>query len=130
MKTNAQILLVLLVVLTSSSFAQDGIDSNIKPGKKFYPNLDSVTLKQNLNITSVIPGKPDSAVFPFQSHLPARLLNKHEGVAIENTNTHLFRFNMPVAKPKANSKILIAKFDPIFPYSYNMPVLKIGEALK
>ena len=130
MKTNSQILLVLLAILTSSSFAQDGIDSNIKPGKKFYPNLDSVTLWENLNISAVIPVKRDSAAFPFQSRLPARLLNKHEGAAIEKANTHLYRFNMPVAKPNANSKILIAKFDPIFPYSYNMPVLKIGEALK
>jgi len=129
MKTNL-LALVITILTASSSIAQEAIDSNIKKhGTKFYHNIDSVTFNQNINIISILPAKSDTA-FPFRSHLSARLLNKREEVVMEQADAHSYHFNMPVAKPKANSKILIAKFDPNFPYSYNMPVLKTGEALK
>ncbi|WP_079704020.1 hypothetical protein [Daejeonella lutea] len=39
-------------------------------------------------------------------------------------------FTMPVVKPGRTSQILVAELDPNSPYSYNMPVKKIGVAKK
>ncbi len=130
MRTNLQILAFLLTILSSSaSLAQESVKLRFNTADtKSYHNLDSAILKQNFKITSILPAEADTT-FPFQSHLPTRLLNKHEEIVLKQAAGNFrYHYNMPIAKPKTNSKILIAKLDPKFPYNYTTPIKKLGAA--
>ena len=130
MRTNLRILTFFLMILGPSALlAQESVKRSFKmPDTRSYHNLDSVMLKQNFKITSILSAEADTT-FPFQSHLPTRLLNKHEEIVLKQAAGNFrYHYNMPIAKPKTNSKILIAKLDPNFPYNYTTPIKKLGAA--
>lgn len=127
MKIYLQVLAFIVITLIPASIiAQESVSGTIqKPAIKFYSANDSVTTKQNLQITSILASKPQTA-FPFQYYLQTRLLNKNKNIYIEQPE--IVQYNMPILKPEKTSKILLAKLDADFPYSYNMPVKNpVGE---
>ncbi|MDB5119353.1 MAG: hypothetical protein JWN56_571 [Sphingobacteriales bacterium] len=126
MKTYIPLVAFLVIVSSSNSvFGQQVIPGiTDEPVKKTYSGLRSAVVDTSFKIDLTLT-KP-LAAFPFSYHLPTKALNEDVKIACQTEATTVYRYNMPIVRPDKTTKILIAKLNPNSPYSYNMPILKMG----
>lgn len=95
-----------------------------EPVRNIYSGLRSASRDTSFKVDLML-SKPIKA-FPFSYHFPTIVLNEGSSSSLRSPETSTYHYNMPILRPEKTSKILIAKLDPNFPYSYNMPILKNG----
>ncbi|HEY0056429.1 MAG TPA: hypothetical protein VGB63_13830 [Pedobacter sp.] len=116
-------LLVLMVICSCTTLvsAQEtsiaSLNTPTVTGSRFKSQISDI----NLDVVPKIPLKT-KPIF-FSQHLPLKL-------GLES-RTELFEegqvtYTMPIMKPEKTSKILLKEIDPNFPFSYKMPIMKMG----
>jgi len=118
-------LVAFFAIISSSTFVfaqQANPTIADEPVKRSYSGLRSAVLDTSFKVHLMVT-KPIKT-FPFLYQFPTIKLSNDSSLPIVTESNETYRYNMPIARPEKTSKILIAKLDPNFPYSYNMPILK------
>lgn len=118
MKTPIRIFVIIAISsLPVALFAQTNTFSAVKPF--------GVVLKLRIDTLPLHTFSKNNQL-PFGYHLPLTTPHKSKVLVSDpSQGDPAYHYNMPVIKPGQTSRILIAKMDSEFPYSYKMPIKKL-----